>query len=188
MAKITKLIVGKGVSAESLDQKGWTRLYYEIEVAIDDMSELELAKANALGMLDAWIAGVAKPIPKSINEFKTEASQPTWKEVVPLKSRDDKLLGTFYIGVDQLRIVPASDLKLKTATPPLQVFLVNRVLAPMKKKDESENITLGISWTINEENGVLKEILIRDFGNDQRLKELRTACRWCLEKMAEKSQ
>jgi hypothetical protein len=59
--KIEKLRIGKGRSQESADGKSWERIYFEVEVGIEDMAELETVKANALGLLDGWLSQPGKP-------------------------------------------------------------------------------------------------------------------------------
>lgn len=56
MTRITKLTVGKGRTREATDGKAWVREYYELEVAVDDASDVEVTRANALGLIDGWLS------------------------------------------------------------------------------------------------------------------------------------
>lgn len=40
-------------------QEEWLKEYYELEIELEDSSELEIAKANALGTINVWLS----PIP-----------------------------------------------------------------------------------------------------------------------------
>ncbi len=62
--KVNRLVVGKGkTSRPSADFEEWTREYYEVEVLIEDASELETAKANLTGLLDSWLTQGRAPAP-----------------------------------------------------------------------------------------------------------------------------
>jgi len=56
MSNATKLVVGKGRTTRPSEEE-WLKEYYELEIELIDPSELEIAKANALGVLDGWLSG-----------------------------------------------------------------------------------------------------------------------------------
>jgi len=56
----TKLTVGKGITIRASEQEEWIKEYYEIEIALTDPSEMEVTRANALGMIDAWLSEAAR--------------------------------------------------------------------------------------------------------------------------------
>jgi hypothetical protein len=50
-----------------VEREEWTREYFEIEILIEDPSELEVAKANLTGLIDGWLSftpTTAKPATK----------------------------------------------------------------------------------------------------------------------------
>ena len=55
-SKVTKLVVGKGRTTRPSEQEEWLKEYYQLEIELGDSSELEIAKANALGVLDGWLS------------------------------------------------------------------------------------------------------------------------------------
>lgn len=59
--KVTRIVVGKGKTVAGGDEKSWAKAYYEVEVLVEDPSELELAKGFAEGTIDGWLLGEAKP-------------------------------------------------------------------------------------------------------------------------------
>lgn len=59
--KVTKIVVGKGKTVAGGDEKSWAKAYYEVEVLVEDQSELDLAKGFAEGTIDGWLLGEAKP-------------------------------------------------------------------------------------------------------------------------------
>jgi len=58
--EVKRLVVGKGRTSRPGDAEEWTKEYYEIEVAIKDPADLEVAKANLTGLLDGWLS-TSKP-------------------------------------------------------------------------------------------------------------------------------
>jgi len=54
--EIKKLVVGKGRTTKSGDAEEWQRAYYEVEVLVDDATELEVTKANLVGLIDGWLS------------------------------------------------------------------------------------------------------------------------------------
>ena len=54
--KAERIRVGKGRTIRLGQQEEWMKEYYEIEIAVEDAGELETARANALGTIDAWLS------------------------------------------------------------------------------------------------------------------------------------
>jgi len=117
-----------------------------------------------------------------------------YKQTVPLKSKAGVKLANMYVSDNATRIVIAEDLSFDVNTPPLQSYLVNRVLTSMKSQDV-EAVKRGemdpdktFSYDIICDGDVVKEILIKNYGNDERLREVKSKARWTLEKMYEKTR
>lgn len=53
--KITKLVVGKGRTFGD-EKAGWSKLNFTLEILIEDSSEVEVAKAKAMSLLDDWLS------------------------------------------------------------------------------------------------------------------------------------
>ena len=130
--------------------------------------------------------------PRVVLAPATAATPVEYRQVIPLKSADGFLLGTMYVSDEDARITPSSDLKLNTSIPPFQPFFLNRVLEPMARRDQ-EAVAAGdvqpgrrFSYEVIEEAGLLREIIIRNYGDERRLREVRSSARWTLEKMYEK--
>jgi hypothetical protein len=51
-----KLTVGKGKTTRPGEAEEWTKEYFEIEILIEDPSELEVTKANLTGLIDGWLS------------------------------------------------------------------------------------------------------------------------------------
>lgn len=53
MSNITKLTVGKGKTTSDEKQNEWIKHYFDLEIELDDPSDVEIAKANASGLIEA---------------------------------------------------------------------------------------------------------------------------------------
>jgi hypothetical protein len=132
---------------------------------------------------------VPTPIPSS--------PQPTppveYKQIIPLKTSTGVMLANMYISEDTIRVVPAEGVILNVNTPPFQAFLINRVLDPMQARDREAAKTGEItpdeilSHKITQEGDNIRELIIRNYRDERRLREIKTSLRWTLEKMYEKT-
>jgi hypothetical protein len=135
---------------------------------------------------------IAKPVSRKPLEVKLQPTPPKKRgKTIPLKTGAGELLANMYIEDGSVRVVPASDKKFNVNTPPFTAFLVERILAKMRERDQ-ELVRQGkiildkaLSYEIKQDGDILQEIKIRNFV-PQRERELRSATRWTLEKMYEK--
>jgi len=116
-----------------------------------------------------------------------------YKQTIPLKTKAGVKLADMYVGENTARIVPVGDFSFNVDTPPLQSYLVNRVLMSLKSQD-MEAVKGGkmdpdkvFSYDIICDGEAVKEILIKNYGGNKRLREIKSLARWTLEKMYEKS-
>lgn len=114
-------------------------------------------------------------------------------KVIPLKTGGGEPLARIYIEDKNMRVVPEANKKFDIDTPPFEAFLIEKVLARMRVTDQ-EAARKGeimpdevISFDIRTEGNILREIVIRNV-TPQRERELRSAIRWTLEKMYEKTR
>ncbi|MEM3628639.1 MAG: hypothetical protein QXQ94_11355 [Candidatus Bathyarchaeia archaeon] len=91
--KIERLRVGKGRTSQHNNEE-WIKEYYELEVAIEDPSEIEIAKANLRGLIDGWLSKTnQQPTPTTNQEInKTEKEAPSWnsEKIIWEKAHGDK--------------------------------------------------------------------------------------------------
>lgn len=114
-------------------------------------------------------------------------------KIIPLKSGSGELLANIYVEDRNLRIVPEPDKKFDVNTPPFEAFLIEKVLNKMREIDQ-ESVRRGelrqeetLSYEIKKDGSIIKEIFIQNV-TPQRERELRSAIRWTLEKMYEKTK
>ncbi len=116
-----------------------------------------------------------------------------FKEVRPIKrGSDGKLLANVYISEAEAAIIPSSDVRLSSSTPPLRSFFVNRILEGMRNKDQ-DSLGRGtltpeavISYDLSEEGGLITKILIKNYRDKGRLNEIINSAAWTFTRMLEK--
>jgi hypothetical protein len=97
------------------------------------------------------------------------------------------------MDADGMHVVPESSMKLDSNSPPLRAFLLGKVLDPMQTKDKEAASSGAISpddilaYDLEQEEGYLKAIHIKNYGDDRRVLELKNAIRWTLRRMYEKA-
>ena len=134
-------------------------------------------------------------------EIKPVAEEPTRRieavspppDSVPIMTTDGLRIASMSVAPHSLEVVPEANVNLDSNSPPLRSFLVAKVLEPMLVKDK-EAATAGslppdnmLSYDVEQEGGRLKAIIIRNYGDDRRLLELKNAIRWTLRRMYEKN-
>ena len=109
-----------------------------------------------------------------------------------IKSKGGMTLGTLRVDGEEIVFEPVSGLVFNTSIPPFQSFLVDRVLENMRVADE-ERATRGeatlddvLSYEVVTEGDRIVRILVRNFGGERRLREIRSSLRWAFDKMYDK--
>ena len=154
----------------------------------------------------ALAAGSFKPASKLIEEAKYEAAEaaPTTPQQLPMEevlqeiplrsSHTGELLAKMLVGRDFVRIIPAEDKRFSVKTPPFNTFFIERILAEMRRKDEEE-VLAGLRseddvlyYEVKTDGDIIKEIYIVNIRDKNRVREIRSALRWTLERMLEKTR
>jgi hypothetical protein len=116
-------------------------------------------------------------------------------ERVSLMTNRGVVLAEALIQPQNIRIIPVKDMSFNINTPPFQSFFVSRILESMKEKD-NEAVRKGeilpemalIFEIISADDDIIQEIKVTNYGDAQRLREIRNSCRWTFEKMFERKE
>lgn len=131
--------------------------------------------------------------PKTDTTPPAKALMRTVGDSVPIMTTDGVRIASMAMDQEGLHVVPESNVRLGSDSPPLRAFLVGKVLEPMQAKDREaaasgaippENI---LTYNLEQEDDHLKAIHIQNYGDDRRLLELKNAIRWTLRRMYEKT-
>jgi len=170
-----------------------------IQKRIDELeSEVELLKL-ILSVIDTALSREsftkAAELPR---EAPREAPQAPLAEAdlgaqvseAAVTSRDGRELARLVVYEKGLVIKPLMDLPVDS--PPLRSFFVAKVLEGYKRKDE-ELVRAGeiledeaFDYEVAEEEGLVKEIIVRNYRERRRLDEIRSALRWTLNRVLER--
>ena len=111
---------------------------------------------------------------------------------IPIKTMTGELLATLYALEDSIQIVPAEGKDFDVKTPPFMPFFVEGVLDKMRGKDreavEREEMPQEktLSYDVVVDGDSIREINVKNV-TPNRVREIKSAVRWTLEKMYEKT-
>jgi hypothetical protein len=112
------------------------------------------------------------------------------RDIRPLKrAKDDFWLANAEVLSNSVAIIPAPGVSLNVNTPPFKSFFLNRILDGMKNKDASQGIKEPdtLNYKVEDENGIIKRIVINNYREKERLQEIINTSSWVLTRMLEKS-
>jgi len=164
----------------------------------DEASKLK----SLLEVVDASLAEksfrkmeVPKPMPPSPAPGPPLSQQVEGlRQVVPLKTPDGLHLADVSETESEMIVTPAPGMKFDVSSPPFRAFLVGRVLEPMRNRDDAAaragqiSPDKVLSYTLEQDGGLVKRLVVKNYGDDRRLQELRNAIRWTLRRIYERTQ
>jgi hypothetical protein len=135
----------------------------------------------------------------SQDDSKTVVSQDDSKSEVkpkensiPIKrGNDGKIIANAYITPEQVSIILDNEIIINADTPPFKSFFLDRIIGEMKKKDsiEAENGKIQkesiIDYIINKNGSDIREIIIKNYRQKERVNELINTAGWSLTRMLE---
>ncbi len=123
---------------------------------------------------------------------KIETTKKTVENLIPIKRvNDGKVIANAYVTPDQVSIVLDDEIKISDDTPPFRSFFLDRIIGEMKKKDvlEAENGKIQkesiIDYIINKNGSDIREIIIKNYRQKERVNELINTAGWSLTRMLE---
>jgi hypothetical protein len=111
---------------------------------------------------------------------------------IPIKrGNDGKIIANAYVTPDQVSIILDKQVIINADTPPFKSFFLDRIIGEMKKKDstEAENGKIQkesiIDYIINKNGTDIREIIIKNYRQKERVTELINTAGWSLTRMLE---
>ena len=125
-------------------------------------------------------------------ESKKETIEKPVENSIPIKRvNDGKIIANAYVTPEQVSIVLDNEIVINADTPPFKSFFLDRIIGEMKKKDfvEAENGKIQkesvIDYIINKNGTNIREILIKNYRQKERVNELINTAGWSLTRMLE---
>ena len=122
---------------------------------------------------------------------KVEVAKPV-EDSIPIKrGSDGKVIANAYVTPEQVSIILDEQILINADTPPFKSFFLDRIIGEMKKKDsvEAENGKIQkesiIDYIINKNGTDIREIIIKNYRQKERVTELINTAGWSLARMLE---
>ena len=132
----------------------------------------------------------ASEIISNSSDTKKEANRVS----IPItKNSDGTTIANVFVSDDKVSIVLEDNVTINPETPPLKTFFVDRIIGEMKKKDiervESGEIKKDdiINCVINDNGSRIREIIIKNYRQEERVDEIINTATWSLTRMIENS-
>jgi len=136
-------------------------------------------------------------VQRPTEKMEQEKPAPSTREEKPIEEslitamQSAEKLARVIVYPKRIEIVFLKDFNINT--PPFQNFFVRRLLEGFKRQDE-DLIARGekspdeiITYNIEEEGGTLKRIIIENYGDKGRIREIKGSLRWTLNRMLERT-
>ena len=134
-------------------------------------------------------------IKKEIEPKPEIVEKPVEKPVensIPIKrANDGKIIANAFVTPEQVSIVLDNEIIINADTPPFKSFFLDRIIGEMKKKDnvEAENGKIQkesvIDYIVNKNGADIREIIIKNYRQKERVNELINTAGWSLTRMLE---
>ena len=161
------------------------QLTKKIEKNLEEIEKLE----KNISTLDIILkqTSFTKASDLTINVEKKEETNPI------IKNSDGSTIANVIVSDDQLSIVLDENVTLNLETPPLKTFFIDRVIGEMKNKD-NQDVEKGrirkddvIDCVISNNGSAIREIIIKNYRQKERVDEIINTATWSLTRMIENS-
>ena len=175
------------------------------ETIIEKMSkcqdEIDFLQKN-LDVLDVILKGSsftkASALAKNITKQEEPDILDTHEDPLEVKkqiidSKDGEVIANAFVTPDQVSIVLEDGIGLTPEIPPLKTFFIERIIGEMKKndnvavKDGKINQESVIDCIINKNGSAIREIIIKNYRQKERIDEIINTATWSLTRMVENS-
>ena len=174
------------------------------ETIVEKMSkcqdEIDFLQKN-LDVLDVVLKGssftkasaLAKNITKEEPDILDTHEDPLEVKKQIIDSKDGGVIANAFVTPDQVSIVLEDGVGLTPEIPPLKTFFIERIIGEMKKsddvavKDGKINKESVIDCVINKNGSAIREIIIKNYRQKERVDEIINTATWSLARMVENS-
>jgi len=114
------------------------------------------------------------------------------KKSIPITSGNDgKVIANAFVTPEQVEIILENDMGIAADVPPFKSFFIDRIIGEMKRKDtadaDSGKIQKDsiIDYIINKNGSEIREIIIKNYKEKERVNEIISTAGWSLTRMLE---
>lgn len=178
-----------------------TRDYIETEIQKRrqeiEMLEKNLALINSILKQQSFTK--ASALKDSKFETRKEQTSQDQKEStdysIPLrKSNSGSLIANAHVTPDKVSIILDESISLREDMHPFKSFFIERVIGEMRKKDMADlekgaiNEDAMINCMVNKDGSLLREIIIKNYRQKERVNEIISTATWSFSKMIDNSK
>lgn len=174
-----------------LELKEW--ITEEIEKRKSEVEKL----VNNLAILDSVIkqSSFSKASSLKSSQAKPESIVPeAGNSVIPIKTSDNMVIANAHVTSKEVVIVPSDNVTLDVEMHPFKSFFLGRIIGGMENKDnlDAQNGKIDpdsvINCIINKDGNMIREILIRNYRERERVNEIINTAAWSFSRMIENSR
>jgi hypothetical protein len=114
------------------------------------------------------------------------------KKSIPITSGNEgKVIANAFVSPEQVEIILENDMKIAADIPPFKSFFLDRIIGEMKRKDaiDADNGKIQkdsiIDYVINKNGSDIREIIIKNYKEKERVNEIINTAGWSLTRMLE---
>ena len=172
------------------------------ESIIDKMAkhqeELDFLEKN-LEILDVVLKSSsfakASTLPRKVEASqKIKVEKENKVEAIPIKKNNgNEIIANAFVTPQQISIILSEGIGLTDEIPPLRTFFIERIIGEMKKTDSADvkdgkiDESSVIDCVINKNGQSIREIIIKNYRQKERLDEIINTATWSLTRMLENS-
>ena len=150
-----------------------------------------ILKGSSFTKASALAKNITKEKEPDILDTHKEDSLEIKKQIID--SKDGEVIANAFVTPDQVSIVLEDGIGLTPEIPPLKTFFIERIIGEMKKsddvavKDGKINKESVIDCIINKNGSAIREIIIKNYRQKERVDEIINTATWSLTRMVENS-
>ena len=185
-----------GYSEEQIHDMLELREWLEEEIE-KRKNEVEKLKTN-LAILDSVLKQSSFSKASALKATLDKADKPSLDEensVIPIRrSGDNLVIAEAHVTREEVMIIPSDEIKLDVETHPFKSFFLGRIIGGMESKDnldvQNEKIDPDsiINCVINKDGNMIREILIKNYRERERVDEIINTAAWSFSRMIENSK
>ena len=163
----------------------------EIDFLQKNLEVLDVVlKGSSFTKASALVKNITEEEPDILDTHK-EDSLEVKKQIID--SKDGEVIANAFVTPDQVSIVLEDGIGLTPEIPPLKTFFIERIIGEMKKsddvavKDGKINKESVIDCIINKNGSAIREIIIKNYRQKERIDEIINTATWSLTRMVENS-
>jgi len=163
----------------------------------EDLEEKIIKYKEQIEKLEKNISVLDSILKQSSFAKASDLTVDTKKQAVSIpitKNSDGTIIANAFVSDDKVSIILEENVILSSETPPLKTFFIERIIGEMKKKDgqEVQSGKIGrddvIDCVINNSGSAIREIIIKNYRQKERVDEIINTATWSLTRMIENSE